>query len=371
MKLLHLSDLHLGKKICEMSMIDEQRYIFDRIFEYAQSAALDAVIIAGDVYDKSIPTVEAVSLFDSILERFNAMSLPVFIISGNHDSAQRLSVGSAVMRKSGIYFGTGLEQSLRPVTLEDKYGKVNFYLLPFMRPADVNDLFDEEIRDFTEAVRYVTEKMNIDTNERNVIVSHQFVAGAALSESETIVGNTECVDKSVYEIFDYAALGHIHSPQNVGCETIRYCGTPLKYSASETGHSKSMTVVTLEEKGSVMVDTVDLLPLHDMRKIKGKFNDLTREELRSDDYIYAELTDEMEIQYAAAGLRAVYSNLMSVSYSYTSSVSDRENAAALINSEEKSTYDMFTEFYSRQHNEKQMSDIQKEILNEILERIEG
>ena len=371
MKLLHLSDLHLGKKICEMSMIDEQQYIFDRIFEYVQSADLDAVIIAGDVYDKSIPPVEAVCLFDSILERFNAMSLPVFIISGNHDSPRRLSVGSAIMRKNGIYFGTDIEQSLSPVTLEDKYGKVNFYLLPFMRPADVNDLFGEEIRSFTEAVKYMTDKMNIDPGERNVIVSHQFVAGAALSESEMIVGNTECVDKSVYEIFDYAALGHIHSPQNVGSDTIRYCGTPLKYSASEAGRSKSLTVVTLEEKGSVRVDTVDLLPLHDMRKIKGKFNDLTREELRSDDYIYVELTDEMEIQSVAARLRAIYCNLMSVSYSYTNNLMDRENAAALINSEEKSTYDMFTEFYSRQHNDKQMSDIQKEILNDILERMEG
>ncbi len=377
MKLLHLSDLHLGKKICEMSMIEEQKYIFDQIFAYLEEHPVDAVILAGDIYDKSIPSVEAVILFDAILERFHQMKLPLLIISGNHDSAERLSCGAGVMKHSGIYFGTELSQSLRPVTFRDDYGAVNIYLLPFLRPADVNHLLDETITGYTAAVARMVQEMNPDLSQRNVIVSHQFVAGAALSESETIVGNTECVDRAAYDGFDYVALGHIHSPQKIGIPTVRYCGTPLKYSLSEVNTPKSMTIVTLRQKGEVEIDTVPLKPLHEMRKIKGSFQELTaqnrfgNDSLPSDDYIYAELTDDHDVPFAAAGLRNVYPNLISVSYSHMMTGTREEQLLNLPNREEQSPQEIFTDFYLMQHDQKAPDEIENEILLGALERIGG
>lgn len=369
MKLLHLSDLHLGMKICEMSMLEEQRYIFEQIFSYLNDNPVDAVILAGDIYDKSIPPVDAVLLFDEIIDRFSDMGFPVFIISGNHDSSDRLSFGSGIMKKNNIFIVTDIKDSVTPVTLKDSFGNVNFYLLPFIRPVNVNNAFSQSFSDYTSAIEYLTGLMDINTDERNVIISHQFVSGASLCESETIIGGTECVDKKVYEPFDYAALGHIHSPQQIGKETIRYCGTPLKYSLSEANRSKSMTVVTLGEKGNIRIETPALTPLHDMRKIKGSFKELTSVSETSDDYIYAELTDEHDVPFAAAGLREIYQNLVSVSYSVFSSSDPLELISAQNAAEERSPEEIFGDLYKMQCGGREPSPEQQEIIREITDKI--
>lgn len=368
MKMLHLSDLHLGLKICEMPMIDEQRYIFGQIFDCIKNDPVDAVIIAGDIYDKSIPPVDAVLLFDEVIDTLSEMGLPVFIISGNHDSADRLSFGSGILKKNNVFIGTDIRDSTKPVTLRDKFGNVNFYLLPFLRPVDVNNAYEQSFTNYTSAIEYMVGLMNIDPTERNIIISHQFVSGASVCDSETIVGGTECVDKKVYEPFDYAALGHIHSPQQIGSETIRYCGTPLKYSLSEAKHKKSMTVVTLNEKGNITIETPVLTPLHDMRKIKGTFSELTSAE-PSDDYIYAELTNNSDVQFAAAGLRAVYKNLVSVSYTAHSSSSAEELLSAQNTEEERSPEEIFTDLYKMQNGGRELSPVQQNIIREIIEKI--
>lgn len=369
MKLLHLSDLHLGLKICEMSMIEEQRYIFEQIFTYLKSEPVDAVILAGDIYDKSIPPVDAVLLFDSIIDRFSDIELPVFIISGNHDSSDRLSFGSGIMKKNNIFIGTDINGSIKPVTLKDEFGSVNFYLLPFLRPVDVNNAFEKSFSDYTSALEFMVEMMEIDACERNVIISHQFVSGASLCESEAIIGGTECVDKIVYAPFDYAALGHIHSPQQVGSEKIRYCGTPLKYSLSEAKHKKSMTIVTLNEKGNINIKTPSLTPLHDLRKIQGTFRELISVPEPSDDYIYAELTDKQDVPFAAAGLRELYKNLVSVSYtSFLSSESEAFTASQTA-AEEKSPEEIFSDLFVMQSGGRGLTPTQQNIINEITDKI--
>lgn len=370
MKLLHLSDLHLGKKICEMPMIEEQRYIFEQIFSITAEEKIDVVIIAGDVYDKSIPSVEAVGLFDSIVDRFHEMGIPMLIISGNHDSAQRISFGSEILKKQGIYFGTEISHSVEPVVLSDDYGKVNFYLLPFLRPIEVNHIFDKSFENYTDAIAYMIEKMSPDFTQRNVIVSHQFVSGAALSESETMVGGTECVDGSVYNVFDYAALGHIHSPQHIKNKNIRYCGTPLKYSLSEVNTVRSVTIVELREKNDIQIRTVPLVPEHDMRKIKGNYDELVSVENTSDDYIYAELTDDHDIPFAAAGLRNVYRNLISVSYQRMEAYRITDISTDNNLKEEKTPEEIFTDLYRAQHGDLELDEIKLELLKKALENME-
>ena len=250
MKLIHLSDLHLGKRVNEYSMLEDQEYILKKIINVIDDEKPDGVIIAGDVYDKSIPSAEAVQLFDDFLVQLAKRSLKVFVISGNHDSPERIAFGSRIMDASGIHMSPVYSGDITPIPLEDEFGTVNIYILPFIKPAHVRRYAENEITTYTEAVEYVISKLNIDPANRNVLVTHQFVTGALRSESEEIsVGGSDNVDAYVFEPFDYVALGHIHSPQTCGSENIRYCGTPLKYSFSEVHDKKSVTVVELREKG--------------------------------------------------------------------------------------------------------------------------
>ncbi len=367
MRFLHLSDLHIGKKINEISMLEDQKYIFNQITDYLSNNNIDAVVIAGDVYDQSRPSAEAMNVFSDFIEKIEELSLPVLIISGNHDSSERLSYFNNIMKKQKIYLGTTVSDSVMPVKLSDKSGNVNFYLLPFLRPSDVNNAFDTSCTTYTDAVKAVIERMNLDRNERNVMVSHQYVAGASVCDSEILIGGIECVDKSVYDDFDYTALGHLHTPQTVGKDTVRYCGTPLKYSLSEVCCPKSMTIVTLEEKGNVKVDTVPLEPLHDMRKLKGSFSELMQGPA-SDDYIYVELTDDNDVPFAGTELRTVYKNFISASYSRFASYSYFKSSAELGTHEEKTPQEIFTELFRLQHDNRELNEIQLRILNEAVER---
>lgn len=374
MKLIHLSDLHLGKKLNEYSLIEDQKYILSRIINIIDDENPNGVIIAGDVYDKSVPSAEAVELFDDFLVRLSEREAPTFIISGNHDSAERLAFGGRIMDNSGIHLSPVYSGEIKPVTLRDSYGDVNIYMLPFVKPSNVRRFFpDAVIESYTDALRVAIDGMNIDKEKRNILITHQFVTGAERSESEDIsVGGADNVDAAVFSDFDYVALGHLHEPQNVGCEKIRYCGTPLKYSFSEAGHEKSVTVAELGEKGELSLRCVPLIPLHDMKELRGTFAGLTEKSFYEDtaycdDYIRITLTDEDDIPDAAAKLRVIYRNLMRLDYDNTrtrwdSKINDAPDA------EKKSPEELFAELYYQQ-NGTEMTDTQKKTVSELAEKI--
>ena len=373
MKFVHLSDLHLGKRVNGYSMIEDQKYILLKILNVIDEQKAEAVVIAGDVYDKPIPPTEAVQLFDDFLFRLVERNLQILVISGNHDSPERIAFGSRFMDNSGVHMSQVYNGKNDLVELKDKYGKVNFYMLPFVKPSNVRRFFeDEEINTYTDAVRVAVSHMNVNKKARNVIITHQFVTGAQRSESETIaVGGTDNVDSYVFDDFDYVALGHIHGPQNVGKNTVRYCGTPLKYSFSEISHKKSVTVVEMKEKGNVKVSTVELTPKLDMREIKGTYEELTfkknYENTNTEDYLHIILTDEEDVADAVAKLRCVYPNLMKLDYDNTRT----RNSLALTQAEEtekKSDTELLSEFFEKQ-NGKPLSDEQLEYAANLFEQI--
>lgn len=320
MKFVHISDLHLGKRVNGFSLLEDQKYILTKIINTIDDEKPDGVLIAGDIYDKSVPSVEAVQLFNDFLCRLAKRNLQVFVISGNHDSAERLSFASSLIDLSGIHIAPVYDGKIEPFVLEDEYGKVNVYMLPFIKPTNIRTIFEtEEITDYTDAVKYAIEKMNINTKERNIIVAHQFVTGAVRSKSEELsVGGIDNVDVSVFDSFDYVALGHIHKPQKMVRDTVRYCGSPLKYSFSEINTDKSVSVVVLKEKGNVNITTVGLIPKHDMREIRGRYDDIVLkanyENTATKDYIRIILTDEDDIPDVMNKLRYIYPNLMEVKY---------------------------------------------------------
>lgn len=374
MKLIHLSDLHIGKRVNEVSMIEEQAYVFAQILRIIDDEQADAVLIAGDVYDKSVPSAEAVTLFDDFLCRLAQRKLPVLIISGNHDSPERLAFGNRLMDSCGIHISPVYDGNVQCVTLRDSYGEVNFYLLPFIKPAHVKRYFtDAQIESYTDACRVAVEQMQIDTNKRNVLLTHQFVTGATTCESEEIsVGGSDNVDASVFEAFDYVSLGHLHGPQNIGSNRIRYCGTPLKYSFSEEGHRKSVTVVNLGEKGQLELQLCPLQPKHDLRSIRGTFAEVTDKAFYSgtavDDYLHIILTDEDDVPEAMGRLRVIYPNIMKLSYDNT-----RTRANRLIDGatdvQRKSPLELFSELYELQNNQP-MSDAQRNLAQQLIEAIQ-
>ncbi len=372
MKLIHLSDLHIGKRVNECSVLEDQKFILRQILDIIDGENADGVLIAGDVYDKPIPPAEAVSLFDSFLTALAQREKPVFLISGNHDSAERLAFGARLFAQSGIYVSEVYQGTQDGVELKDSYGSVVIHLLPFVKPATVRHAYPEaEIGSYQDAVAYAISQMKIDRTKRNVLLSHQFVTGAARCESEEVsVGGLDQVDASIYRDFDYVALGHIHSPQNLG-ENLRYCGTPLKYSFSEAKHQKSVTVVELKEKGTVEISSVPLTPLRDLREIRGTYLELTKREnyvdTNTEDYIHAILTDEEDVPDALAKLRAIYPNIMRLSYDNRRTRESRE-VQAMETVEEKSPLALFEEFYEVQNNDK-MSAKQVEFVEKMIEKI--
>ncbi|MBP3330233.1 MAG: exonuclease SbcCD subunit D [Clostridia bacterium] len=371
MKLIHLSDLHIGKRVNEFFMLEDQENILTKIINIIDDEKPDAVLIAGDVYDKSVPSGEAVQVFDDFLVRLAKRNLQTFVISGNHDSPERLAFGGRLMDLSGIHMSPVYNGKVEPISLEDESGKVNFYMLPFIKPIHVRRFFEEEnIESYTDAVRVAIDNMNVNENERNVIVTHQFVTGAERSESEEVsVGGSDNVDASVFEKFDYVALGHIHGPQNIGSEKIRYCGTPLKYSFSEANHKKSVTVVNLGEKGELEVDEIPLEPKRDMREIKGKYDEIMMNgnQEKSDDYVHIILTDEEDIPNAMGKLRLVYPNLMKLDYDNTRTRSIGKITSAE-KTETKSPLELFCELYEKV-NGQPMNKEQLEFSKELAESI--
>lgn len=320
MKLIHLSDLHLGKRVHEYPMLEDQTYILRSILRIVEDETPDAVVIAGDVYDRPVPPAEAVRLFDDFLFGLALLCGNVFVISGNHDSAERIAFGGRLMSGSGVHVSRVYDGTAQAHVLTDEHGELAVYLLPFVRPAEVRALFpDEPIDGFTDAVACAVRHMNIDPARRNILVTHQFVTGAERSDSEDVsVGGADGVDAAVFDPFDYVALGHLHGPQRVGRDTLRYCGSPLKYSFSEKDQKKSVTVVELGAKGSVNVRTAPLTPLREMREIRGSYDELTLrknyENTAADDYLRVILTDEEDVPDAMRRLRTVYPNIMRLAY---------------------------------------------------------
>ncbi|WP_297945632.1 exonuclease SbcCD subunit D [uncultured Fibrobacter sp.] len=399
MKFLHLADLHIGKRVCEHNMLDEQVHILGEVLDIARKESPDAVLIAGDVYDKSVPSAEAVAVLDDFLVKLAATGTKVFVLSGNHDSAERIAFGGRLMQGMGVYMSPVYNGEFAPVTLKDEMGEVDLWMLPFVRPADVRAHLesDEEcaaVTDYTSAMRMAIAQMKFTEGRRNVLVAHQFVTGAERSESEENVGGLDNVDASVFEKFDYVALGHIHKSQNVakdgdGTVRVRYSGTPLKYSLSEATHAKSVTVVELGGnagnatgdlfagmRAALQVREVPLKPLHDVREIRGTFAEVVSPECRTaqvaagnklDDFVYVKLTDENDVPDAAQKLRGIYPNLMMLDYD-NERTRNQQIAVGVEAVEKKSPMQLFGEFFSEM-TRREMNSEECEFVQSIVDGI--
>ena len=373
MKLLHLSDLHIGKRVYEFSMLEDQKYILGEILGIVDRERPDGVLLAGDIYVKTVPSGEAVQVLDGFLTALADRGVPVFLISGNHDSPERIAFGAEIMSGRGVYVSPVYDGTGRSVVMEDQYGPVTIWLLPFLKPAVVRHAFpDQEIGTYEDAVRTAVERLEVDTGTRNVLVSHQFVTGAFRCESEEVsVGGLDQVGVSVFAPFDYVALGHIHSPQHVGRETVRYCGTPLKYSFSEVSQEKSVTMVELFEKGTIRVSQIPLRPLRDMRKLRGTYMEVTSrdfyKEMNTEDYVQITLTDEDDIPEGIRKLRTVYPNLMRLEYDNRRTREDREVEAGS-QEKDRTPLELLEEFYELQNNQP-MNREQKELAEKTIQKI--
>lgn len=397
MKLIHLSDLHIGKRVNEFSMLEDQKYILGQILSIVSQEQADGVILAGDIYDKPVPPAEAVQVFDGFLTKLAEQQCPVFVVSGNHDSAERLAFGARLMSGRGIYLSPVYDGEVRMISMTDAYGEVVIHLLPFVKPAVVRHALaagteqtgqdrsgtgepekqsvqagNLTIQTYQDAVQAAVSRMDIDPAKRNVLVAHQFVTGAARCESEEVmVGGLDQVDAALFDGFDYVALGHIHSPQHVGRDTVRYCGTPLKYSFSEANQQKSVTVVELLEKGNVTLRSIPLQPLRDMRKIRGTYLEVTArsfyEGMNMEDYIQVTLTDEEDIPDGLQKLRVIYPNLMRLEYDNKRTRESRVVDGAAV-TEQKSELELFGEFYELQNNQP-MSEAQAAFVQNLIQDI--
>ena len=380
MRFIHLSDLHIGKRVNGFPMLEDQRYILEQILERTKESAADAVIIAGDIYDKPVPSAEAVDLFDDFLVGLTKLGVMVFLISGNHDSAERISYAGRLLRESQVYISPRFDGTIHPIQVSDDYGIVNIYLIPYIHPSLVRNAWPEEkIGSYDDAMRVLLEKLGVDPSARNLAVVHQFVTAGGQSPEETDseekhVGGLDNVDASAFDAFDYVALGHLHGPQRIGRDTIRYAGSPLKYSFSEEKQNKSITLAELKEKGEV---TYDLLPLEarrDLRTVRGSFEEVTSPEftarLKGDDYYRVILTDENDVPNALSRLRRrFYENLMILEYDNTRTSSD-VRIEAEEGEEEKEPIEVLGDLYQMQ-NGREMSPLQKETAQKLIRRIWG
>ena len=413
MKFLHISDLHIGKRVNEFSMIEDQKHILRQIKEIALEKQVDAVMIAGDIYDKPVPSAEAVQLFDQFLTELADCGKKVFAVSGNHDSAERIAFGAQLMSSREVYVSPVYDGTVKCVTCQDAYGELCIWLLPFIRPAAVRhawrnmaeeagmenvirnmqtdsetmmedvggtkqDLAQEDdvetVETYQDALQYVVTHMPVDASKRNILVAHQFVTGASRCESEEIsVGGLDQIEAGVFDVFDYVALGHIHSPQHIGRETLRYCGTPLKYSFSEAEQQKSVVVMEIKEKGDVLIEKVPLKPLRNLRKIRGTYMELMSKDFYegtdTGDYLQITLTDEEDVPDGMAKLRTVYPNLMQLVYDNSRTRQSRQ-VEVTERVEQKSEMELFEEFYEIQNNQP-MSEDQQNFVKSLLEELKS
>lgn len=374
MKFLHLADLHIGKRVNEFSMIEEQRHILYQILDIASAELPHAVLIAGDIYDKTHPPIEAVELLDQFLTRMTDIA-PVFMISGNHDSPERLGFGSHLLAKNGLYIAGTYKKDLYRITLQDNYGSVFIYMLPFVKPALLKPFFNQSIPTYDEAVRIALSQADIDCSARNILLAHQFVTAHSeepiRSDSEMIsVGGLDHIDVSAFDRFDYVALGHLHRAQKIGSPHIRYAGSPLKYSFSEANHQKSVILGELGSKNKLNLSLLPLTPLHDLRKIRGPIEELLRigseDPEHATDYIHATITNEEEIYDAIGQMRKIYPNLMALDFDNSRSRTTSDNSLASEISIHQDPIDLFNDFYKLQNNNS-LSAEQRQLMQEIFD----
>ena len=378
MKFLHLADLHIGKRLNEFLMLEDQSYALEQVLKICSEKNIDAVLISGDIYDRSIPTAEAVKLFDMFLTKLSEKNIIVFIISGNHDSPQRLEFGAAIMQNKNVYIESVFKGGIKKITLNDEYGSINVYMLPFIRPGEVKGENSQTFDDYTAAADYLIGKAAPNKTQRNIIMSHQFVVSAdeepQRCDSEVIaIGGLDSIESYVYNGFDYVALGHLHSPQRVGSDNIRYSGSLLKYSFSEIKHKKSVPVVTMKKKGDINIELVPITPLRDMRQVKGKIDDIilqAKTDKNSRDYIKAIITDEDEVYDAIGRLRAVYPNIMKIEFENKRSVFNEDSKTAPSKLIGRSPLELFDEFFKLQNNV-EMNEEQKKIVFDIFKEMEN
>ncbi len=382
MKFLHLADLHIGKRVNDFSMIEDQRAILEQIVAIGSAQQIEAVFLAGDIYDKSQPAVEAIELFDDFLNQWKELGIPVFLISGNHDSPERIHYMSRLLKKNQIYIAGVFRGEMDYVEWTDSYGPLRIYMLPFVKPGLVRHYLNEEIENYDQAIEAVINHTLIDDSLRNVLIGHQFVIGQdsmpEQSDSENIsVGGVDQVYANRFERFDYVALGHLHAPQKIGYPHVRYAGSPLKYSASEVNQKKSVTIVSLLEKGKIDIQQIALRPLREMLSIRGSLEEILSQAGStpgwngrwSEDYIHANLTDE-KIYDPVGKLRVCYPNLMSITFSnqYVQNITP-ERRKLEEDIQNRSMMDLFQDFF-RLQNQKDLSKEQLLIVKESIDRME-
>lgn len=374
MKFLHLGDLHIGKRLLEHSLMADQAYITDQIVQLAVQHQVDGVLICGDIYDKGIPSEEAVGLFDAFLTKLVKSKIKVFVISGNHDSAERLAFGGKIMRDSGVYLCTEYDGDVPHVTCQDEFGPVHIYMLPFIKPASVNKYFDSRAETYHQAVQWVLEKLHVDKTQRNIILSHQFVTAAGKppvqSDSEQLsVGGLDNVDIALYHDFDYVALGHIHGPQKVGRDTARYSGSPVKYSFSEQFHKKSVPLITMGDKGDVQISLLPLAALRDMATLTGTLEQITQNAQEFDDRLLEILLTDTQPLYDAIGaIKRIYPNVLSLKF--VSWQSPQANQTAAQDVAGKSPLKLFDELFFMQHGT-QLDQEQQAVLSNVLKEVQS
>lgn len=373
MRFLHLADLHIGKRVNEFSMIPDQKHILNQILDIVKENSVDCVLIAGDIYDKPVPSAEAVMLLDDFISNLKNMKVPVVAISGNHDSPERIGFGAKIMNNSHIYMSRPFEKVPEKVIFQDEFGPVNVYMLPFIKPGNVRSFYpDCDIADYDNAVKVVMENTQVDCNERNILIAHQFVMGGSMCDSEEIsIGGVDQVSASNFDKFDYVALGHLHGPQKIGRETIRYSGTPLKYSFSEINHKKSALIVDFKEKGNITMEKIPFEPVREMREIAGTYDEITALDFYKDlnvlDYYHITLKDEEDVPNALGKLRTIYPNIMKLDYDNTRTRTN--NIITNISDVQKKTpLELFQEFYTLRNN-KEMSEEQSEMVSDLIEKI--
>lgn len=356
MKFIHTADLHIGKVVNEFSMLEEQKHVLNQILTIVKEEKADGLILAGDIYDRSVPSAEAVVALDQFLREATKLGIQIFMISGNHDSPERIGFARSILEDKGLHIEGMIRGNMNPVVMEDEYGILNIYMLPFAKPAIIRHLYqDETIVTCEDGVRKIIEESGIDANNRNLLITHHFVTNTGKppeqseSESNLLLGGAENVDASVFEAFDYVALGHIHGPQRMGRDTVRYSGSPIKYSFSEVFHKKSVTIVELKEKGNVTISVRSLVPIHDMRKIKGTLDELMKEEVYSqadvNDYLHVTLLDKQELFDPMGELRSVYPNVMQITFEKNER-KEHENSMSIASTQNKSIYEHFRDFYT-------------------------
>lgn len=358
MKIMHLGDLHIGKSLVDFDLYEDQKYILEQILNLIKEKSVDVLLIAGDVYDKAIPGEKSVQLLDYFLKRLVETGIKTYMISGNHDSDERLNFGSSLFESNNIYINSKFNGILKKYSLYDEFGELNIYLLPFVKASQVQHFFPEEkIDSYDMAVRTIIKHSDFDACKRNILVAHQFVAGKedpeiAGSEGLSVhnVGMVEKIGYGSLAEFDYVALGHIHSPQSVGLKHIRYCGSPIKYSLSEVNNNKSVPIITFKDKAEVLVEFAPLLPMRDIRHLRGNIKNLLDKKNISmeNDFIYATLTDEDIVNDAMGIFREYYPNTVKIDYD-NSHTKEIENVDITRITQNKTFDELIKDFYMQMY----------------------